>query len=162
MDDRQFPRDELESRREFLRTCHCLFSKVAIAATFAPVIAACEFSVVHSSAPSGPVLRSIVVDVSSLSDEGSALVTAERGPDRAPIVVVRRSTSDYIAMSMLCTHSQFVLRPPSAGTMYCPGHGSDFNLEGAPLDGPAVATGPLKRYPTTFDPSTSRLTITLS
>jgi Rieske Fe-S protein len=162
MDDQQLPYDDVAGRREFLRTCRCLLSNVAIAATLAPVVAACEFSEVHPGAPTGPTVRSIVVDVSSLRTRGASLVTAERGPDRTPIVVVRRSEADYIAMSMLCTHSQFTLRPPSAGTMYCPGHGSNFDLEGTPLDGPAVATGPLKQYPATFDLSTKRLTITLS
>lgn len=146
-------------RRAFLRTCSCTLGRLVAASAIGPVIMACEISEVYSPLTTGA--KEISVDVRSLANADDWLVTMKRGPDGARIVCVRQRDGSFIAMSMLCTHASFRLDTPKDKRMYCPGHGSNFDLKGIPLDGLAVARGPLLRYQTTFDEATKILTIKL-
>ena len=88
--------------------------------------------------------------------DGSALVTAPA--DR--LILVRRSATEVVALSDVCTHAGCAVRYDSAGkALSCPCHGSRFALTGEVLRGPAGRA--LKVYAVAFDPGTNRITITL-
>ena len=150
---------EPSDRRAFLNTCSCTLGRLVLLSAVGRAIAACEISEVHAPVSKGAL--EINVDVSALVRADDWLVTMKRGRDGARIVCIRQADGSFIAMSMLCTHASFRLEAPKDKRMYCPGHRSNFDLQGTPLDGPAVATGPLFRYRTTFDEATKILTITL-
>ena len=99
----------------------------------------------------------LVVDVAGLTGDQQSLVTTENGPDGAPILVVRDGPRAFRALSMPCTHEGCPLNPPARGTISCPCHGSQFDLSGKVLKGPAVY--PLGQYATRFDRETNRLTV---
>jgi len=72
------------------------------------------------------------------------------------IIIIRISSSSYIAFSKICTHQQYTVSyNKSTGQMSCPGHGSLFDTNGNVLKGPAV--NPLKKYSVTL--SNNKLTI---
>jgi cytochrome b6-f complex iron-sulfur subunit len=72
------------------------------------------------------------------------------------IIIIRLSSSSYIALSKICTHEQCTVSyNNSTGQLPCPCHGSVFNTNGNVLNGPAV--NPLKKYSVTL--SNNKLTI---
>jgi Rieske Fe-S protein len=61
--------------------------------------------------------------------------------------IVRRSATEFIALSNTCTHQACVVQHIE-GEFVCPCHRSHFDLEGTPTRGPATA--PLERYRVQF------------
>lgn len=57
---------------------------------------------------------------------------------KASIVVTQPSDGEYVGLSAICTHQHCTLREVSAGTIYCGCHGSEFDLYGKVLKGPAT------------------------
>jgi cytochrome b6-f complex iron-sulfur subunit len=61
------------------------------------------------------------------------------------VIIIRKSTSDYIALSTICTHQSCTVNYNSSTTeLVCPCHGSVFNNSGQVLLGPA--SSPLPTY----------------
>lgn len=80
----------------------------------------------------------------SLARVDSALVLGAQN-----IIVLRVADTDYRAFTNVCTHSGcgiFVFR---SGRMLCQCHGSEFDINGTNVAGPAPT--PLRRYPVVFD-----------
>jgi len=88
-------------------------------------------------------------------DNGSALVTLPG--DRA--VVIRKSATDYIVVSNICTHASCTAHFDGSSKLACPCHGSQFDLTGKVLRGPA--TRPLRTYAASIDATGTVLTIEL-
>lgn len=140
------------SRRGFfLRVWQSLFGG-AVAGATAPLLDSC------ARQPAKPVpATSIAVDVTGLA-EGSTLVAPSPGPDGAPILIVRESAYQYHSLSLMCTHEGCpVNSTPVNGILRCPCHGSQFNLEGHVLQGPAEF--PLGRYNSEYDAKRHRLIV---
>ena len=73
-------------------------------------------------------------------------------------VLIRKSETEFIALSAVCTHNGCTVRfVASTDLLQCPCHGSQFALTGAVLEGPAEA--PLQSFPTSFDAATQTVTI---
>jgi cytochrome b6-f complex iron-sulfur subunit len=88
--------------------------------------------------------------------DGSAVATAPRGR----ILIIRTSTTAFEAVSDTCTHAGCAVGyAPSRQRIRCPCHGSEYQVTGEVLMGPA--TRPLKRYLTAHDAGTNVLTIML-
>lgn len=61
------------------------------------------------------------------------------------IIVVRKSTSEYLAFNQYCTHAAGVVQfIPQNNYFQCPVHGSIFDLDGKVIQSPAI--NPLKKY----------------
>jgi Rieske Fe-S protein len=98
------------------------------------------------------------VDVTPLASDGGTMVAPVRGPDKAPILIVRDSASSFHALSLTCTHEGCPVKStPVNGILVCPCHGSQFDLAGEVVQGPADI--PLGRYQTEYDAKTRRLII---
>ncbi len=148
----------VEGRRSFLGQCAAL-AGIAVVGCGASLLQGCEAST--SPPQRGGNGGDLVLDVSSLDADGKSMVTTQHGSDGKRIVVVRNAATEYIALSLECTHEQYEVNPPgSDGLMTCIYHGSKFDLTGAVKVGPATA--PLKRYTTTFDSANKKLTIKLA
>lgn len=125
---------------------------VTVVGVAVPALEAC------STNPVGLRPSKNVFDVSQLTQDGQALVTHDYGPDGAPVLIVRESADSYYALSMLCTHAAcFVDSPSSNGVMVCRCHGSEFNMQGQVLRGPAGR--PLHRYNVAYDAATGEVTL---
>jgi Rieske Fe-S protein len=151
--DEQFP--IIENRRGFLSLCAGALAGITIVGIAAPLLQGCEPSMtapaeLHPDNPTPAGNGGVRFDISSLDADGKSLVTARKGPDGKHILLVRQSATTYLAVSMSCTHQGCEVDPPRNGVMTCPCHGSQFDLSGTNLAGPAPT--PLKRYEATFDP----------
>jgi Rieske Fe-S protein len=104
-----------------------------------------------------PPLFETTVDVASLATDGASLVTAAHGLDGAPILVIRDAPGKFHALSMQCTHEGCPVRAPARGVITCPCHGSQYDLEGNVLQGPAQF--PLARYDTEYNRRAKTLTL---
>jgi cytochrome b6-f complex iron-sulfur subunit len=132
---------------------------ITIVSCGASLLSGCEATTTaprNNGGKTGPT----VFDVSSLDADGKSFVTSEHGPDGKPVLIIRQSATDYLALSMQCTHEGNEVAAPRNGTITCPVHGSQFDLTGAVKTGPAAA--PLKRYAVAFNESTKQLTVTLA
>lgn len=138
-------------RREFLKQVGTTFGAIILTLPVITVLDSCSTTLLKGG-------NSISVDVSSLKNDGEALVTSDLGPDGARIVVRRITSGSYEAHSMLCTHLKCSVIPPDKkGALYCNCHGSQFDTSGNVLNGPA--TIPLRSYATVFSEADKKLTI---
>jgi len=78
--------------------------------------------------------------------------------DGKAVIIGRVSATELVTLSSICTHAGCTVRFAATG-LSCPCHGSRFSLEGTVTRGPA--TRPLATFPTTFDPATNVVTITV-
>jgi len=150
----------VESRRTFLGQCAAAVAGVTIIGCGAAVLQGCEASTSPPNNGGNQNGNDLVLDISSLTADGQAFATTQRGPDGKPILIVRRSATEYLAFSMQCPHEAFQIGTPVNGTITCPLHGSQFDLTGAVKTGPATA--PLRRYTSTLDAANNKLTVKLT
>lgn len=76
-------------------------------------------------------------------------------------LIVRIADDEVITLSALCTHELCAVSyAPATSDIQCPCHGSRFTLEGEVTNGPAEL--PLAVYPTTYDPDTDSVRITIA
>ena len=55
----------------------------------------------------------------------------------ASVVVTQPTAGTYVGLSAICSHQQCTLREVSVGKIFCGCHGSEFDLQGKVLKGPA-------------------------
>jgi Rieske Fe-S protein len=141
------------TRRQFVLGGVRIIAGGATAAIVLPLLASCG----RGDARRAPPLFEASFDVSPLTADGQTLVTATPGFDTAPILIERRSARDYVALSMMCTHEGCPVKPPVGGIIKCPCHGSQYDLDGKVLQGPAQF--PLARYEVSYRSRSRRLTV---
>jgi Rieske Fe-S protein len=96
--------------------------------------------------------------VQDLTTDGKALVTPFTGTNHDSIMVVREPGGQLLALSMTCTHAGCRVKPPVAGVIGCPCHGSQYDLTGKVIRGPALQ--PLAQYPIiAYNEQSKRVTI---
>lgn len=88
----------------------------------------------------------LLVPTAALEDGGGVFV-AVRGSDR-PVFLHRTDEGELVALLARCTH-RGCQPEPVADRMVCPCHGSEYDLEGNVLQGPADR--PLTRYEATTE-----------
>lgn len=86
----------------------------------------------------------LTVDVGSLTADGMTVVTATKGIDDYAILVVREAPGRFRAFSSQCSHMGCPVNAPVRGVFTCPCHGSQYDLNGKVLKGPAEY--PLAEY----------------
>ena len=151
-------RAEQNDRRDFMRTCGCALAGIAVVG----VLGGCEFTHVMSADGGGGGGQTVEIDVSALTTDDTGFLSNQRGPDDKRIAIVRRAGA-YRALSVQCTHSQFPVALEGS-QFYCTGgqgHDSRFDLDGTPLTGPALTTGPLRTYPSSYDEARKVLVVTI-
>ena len=145
-----------QTRREFFLQS----VKAALLASSAGALVAFLESCSNPSGPNGgggPSLQtiqttatnnviSLTIDSSSpLSGVGTAaLVEYQNGP----VLVARTSQTAFVALTAICTHQGCTISSYSNGTYTCPCHGSQFDVNGNVVRGPASRS--LVKYATSF------------
>ena len=113
-----------------------------------------SFMLVNQSGCSSPTEpnnsdETITVDL-SLSENsallvvGGALALGSNVIDSKGILLYRQSDTNVLAFSRNCTHNSCTIDSFQNGTSTCPCHGSQFNISGIVVVGPAV--NPLTQY----------------
>ena len=126
------------NRRAFLRRLPVVSATAASAVTVLGT-AGCA-SVPYVAGREG--VGRITVPLQSIPG-GEALVESRSTP--APVYVRRRADGRYVALLLRCTH-RGCEPEPSTDRLECPCHGSEFDFEGAVIQGPA--TLPLTQFAT--------------
>jgi len=93
-----------------------------------------------------------LADYPALSSIGGYAMITEK------IIVIRKSSSKFIAINIVCTHKKCDVDYDGSG-FECPCHGSTFNGNGKVIEGPATKN--LKSYKVTFNSSDNTLTINM-
>ena len=126
-------------RRNFIKnTCIYCLGATALGATFAELM-----SCSTSGLPiykTGEV-KNILVPLSLFAQ--SKVVVVRPSTSEFDILVVKKADNLYNAFLMECTHRENPLTATNTG-LYCPAHGSRFDLDGNVTQGPA--TEPLQYY----------------
>lgn len=140
----------VSTRREFcVRSCQAVSLL-----TLGAVLPGCAGPNSPSSAPPLPSVSgtlvgrslSITVDASSplAAVGGAAIVQASTGT----YLIARTGPNAFTALTALCTHADCNVSGFTNSVYVCPCHGSEFNLTGGVVQGPAPA--PLRQFATTF------------
>src|SRR5437588_13094154 len=146
--------DKMQSRREFLKLCSHSLAGIAIVGFVPAIINSCS----TATSPGSDVSAfNITVDVSSLTAVNQGLRT--NTPDGHLLLVVRHSATSYGTLLMICTHESCTGNDmqQSDTIINCHCHGSQFDLNGKVVHGPATIN--LAGYSTTFDSQTKKVTI---
>src|SRR5579872_697675 len=139
--------NEQTSRREFLKIIGEGLTGITIVGFVPAFINSC-------SNPAGPNAApfNITVDVSSLTANNQGLRT--NTPDGNTLLVVRQSATSYLAILLVCTHAGCggPDMQQSGTVIVCRCHGSEFNLQGQVVLGPASSN--LTTYPAAYNATT--------
>jgi Rieske Fe-S protein len=129
-------------RRDFVVRLPVVTSGLVLGASTLSLGACAGVRYVVPRASSGRLL----IHLSELDRDGQAFV---QGPGMERPVYLRRSASGaVVAVLASCTH-QGCQPEPVGDRLVCPCHGSEFDFEGAVLQGPAER--PLTRYSTSLE-----------
>jgi Rieske Fe-S protein len=92
-----------------------------------------------------------------LNDSSNAVLQSINGAKKfsnvpgqsKPVIIIRISQNEVVALSSECTHQGCEVNLPSSAKITCPCHNSQFNLQGNNIKGPA--TIPLSNIETKFE-----------
>lgn len=156
------PPAPIQTRREF-----CAHACLGVSwLTLASLLDACGGSTTSpsSSAPPLPTINSsvaggaiaITIDAGSplAGVGGAALVQTSTGN----FLVARTAQDTFAALTAVCTHEACTVTGFQSQTFVCPCHGSQYNLNGSVVKGPAGS--PLRQFTTRF--AANVLTITVA
>lgn len=102
----------------------------------------------------GNTLRIDVAQVPALQQSDGFLILND------PASIMVNTNGSYVAFTAVCTHSGCLVGNYANGRITCPCHGSQFNLQGQVVNGPAPS--PLRSFPTRFEAASRILTVTLT
>lgn len=77
--------------------------------------------------------------------------------NRADVIVINVGPNSYRTFSSVCTHEGCTVTGYTGVRMTCPCHGSEYDVSGNPVAGPAPRA--LREYATTFAPTPPTLTV---
>lgn len=124
------------NRREFLGKS----SSIAVCALgFGEIMLSCGKKNNNPTQP--PADNTFTIDLNdssnaALKNAGGALKFNVSGQSK-PVIVIRKSSTEVLALSSACTHQGNEVNLPAGNTMTCPVHGSVFDLDGNRISGPA-------------------------
>ena len=99
------------------------------------------------SSKSDPAPTNITFTLDLSLPENAALTSAGGALTKSGVIVARLSTTEFTAVSVICTHEGTSVNYVSGQQSFlCPNHGSKFDKNGAVVNGPAAK--PLKKYST--------------
>jgi Rieske Fe-S protein len=135
----------MQTRRDFLKDSCKACAGTSMVGLLMTQLSSCASLPVYKSN-----LSAATVDVPLASFAESNMVIVRDMQTPFDIVVVKKSATEYNALYLKCTHRENPVSATKTG-LYCPEHGSTFDLDGNVTKEPAPA--PLKRFATTLKES---------
>lgn len=127
-------------RREFIKdACTACLSTAVLGATLTQM-SSCSSLPVYKTNLSG---QKVTVPLSSFGESNVVIVRDMQVP--YDILVVKKSNDVYHSIYMKCSHRENPVTATKSG-LYCPTHGSTFDLDGNVTKEPALE--PLKKFKT--------------
>ncbi|MEP6781940.1 MAG: Rieske 2Fe-2S domain-containing protein [Gemmatimonadaceae bacterium] len=106
----------------------------------------------------------VVLDIMRIpdlaADSGHTNISISDGDKHAELVVINVGDGVYRAFTSVCTHEGCTVSGYANKRMQCPCHGSEFDLTGQPVAGPAPTA--LRQYRATFNAATQTLSVAVS
>ncbi len=127
------------NRRDFVQSLPVLSTRLALGVATGPLVALSACGGMPYLAPRGPRER-LVVDAAEVPATGALL---QRPGLEFPVFLRQGEQGGYTGLLLRCTH-RGCQPDPVGDRLICPCHGSEFDWEGAVLQGPAER--PLARY----------------
>lgn len=113
---------------------------------FGSCFASCSSN--SSNSPTAPQNVDFTLDLSK--PENSALNSAGGYTYQNGIIIAKINDNTFSALSQTCTHQGATVNyDPSANRFHCPRHGSNFDVNGGVINGPAGS--PLQKYNTSLN-----------
>jgi Rieske Fe-S protein len=141
--------DEI-SRRAFLKALALSGGSMVIGSWLAAcgVSAQAPVSTGGSGASGGLIVDLTKPENQTLSTVGGTLALDSNSVDSAGLFLYRASDTSVLAFSRKCTHLGCQVNAFQQGVAQCPCHGSEYDLSGKPIKGPARQA--LKQYTATL------------
>jgi cytochrome b6-f complex iron-sulfur subunit len=138
------------SRRSFLKALAVSGGAIAVGSWLAAcgVGAQAPASTGGSGASGGLIVDLTKPENQSLSTVGGTLALDSNSVDTVGLFLYRASDTSVLAFSRKCTHLGCQVNAYQQGVAQCPCHGSEYDLSGKPIKGPARQ--PLKQYTATL------------
>jgi Rieske Fe-S protein len=128
-----------EDRREFIKKTCILCAGIAGGLGISSLLTSCvSFPRIKAS------VKNHIVEVPLTSFVESNMIIITPKEYYYDILVIKKSDTEYSAVLMKCSHQDNMLIPTKTG-LNCTLHGSQFDLNGKPLSGPAI--NPLTKFP---------------
>ncbi len=131
----------MQNRRDFIKQSCTLCAGLAGFGAIATQLSSCApLPVLKGESKEGI----ITVPLAAFTGKNNVMIVRNAQLD-FDIALVKNSASDYTALLMKCTHQDNPLSLTKNG-LFCPSHGSAFDLEGNVTQEPALV--PLKKFTT--------------
>ena len=128
----------MKTRREFLKdTCTACLGTAFLGVTFSQLTSCSSLPIYKTSLSK----KTVDVPLTSFGDSNLVIVRDMQVP--YDVLLVKKSTEEYLALYMKCTHQENPVTATKTG-LFCSSHGSTFDLNGNVTKEPAPF--PLKKF----------------
>ena len=159
-DQKRIDEQKQMKRRDFLSRAAAAGGAVAAAAaTGCAAVVGTPPGPGSASRASGdaPVYEESLANAPELRQVGGVKRVKHKGKD---FFIVRKSRAEVVALDNTCSHKSCRTKfNAEEASFECPCHASTFDLNGNALSGPAVNSGPLKKYSARLSGETVNVTL---
>jgi Rieske Fe-S protein len=153
------------NRREFLLEVAAGIGAALSSSALATLLSSCESDVTKPATTGQQVTFDVSSEPALATIGGVVKRTFGSNNGGMPVFIVRTGETEFLVLSSSCSHDGYEVNLPSqaGGKLVCPVHGAEYDpMTGNQTKPPAgrSSTGPLRKFPATFDPQTNILTIT--
>ncbi len=148
-----------QNRRDFLKKFGSAVAGITIIGSFGSILQSCSSTTATDLGAGADAGKTLVVDVSSLTTDNTAVHATAPASSRG-LLVVRKSSTSYETILLVCPHENcsYPNVDLSGSTIICNCHNSLFDLNGTVTSGPSQSN--LTRFTTTYDATTKKATVT--
>jgi len=136
----------MSNRRAFIKTSCVACAGIAGSGFLLSLLSSCKTTALITAETTDNIIR---VPVSAFADKKIQVVRSKSL--EFDVLVVKNSPEKYSALLMKCTHRENPLTATDKG-LFCPSHGSSFDLDGNVTEEPA--SSPLKKFRTQLENET--------
>jgi Rieske Fe-S protein len=142
----------MKTRREFIKdACTSCLATTFLGLTFTQLTSCSSLPIYKTNLAQ----KKVDVPVTAFGESDLVIVRDLQVP--FDILLVKKSTEEYKAIYMKCSHQENAVTATKTG-LFCSSHGSRFDLDGNVLKEPALA--PLKKYKTEVKENTISIDLT--
>lgn len=152
------------NRREFMLHAAASFGAVLSTGVLASLLTSCESDTTKPSTSGQTVTFDVNTEPALANVGGIVMRTFGSNNGGMPVFIVRTGEASFVVLSSRCTHKGCNVGLPQqpSGKLLCPCHSAEYDPQtGTQTKSPSGSgpTGPLQRFPASFDTRTKILTI---
>lgn len=156
----------VENRRSFLKKASMMIGAGIAIPVMGTVISSCEKNETFPPVPPSTVTVDLSKYPALASVDGAAKVVITGKNGGKPLIIVKKSATEFVVMDSTCTHAGCEIDLPAPGNdnMVCGCHSVDFNkLDGKVLKNPLSGWTPiaLTKYSNTYNSAANSLSVVI-